>query len=561
MKLRLGLRSEIVTGITLLVLGMILLITLVVLRVIEWVVLQERIQTAERTVHLLQGGLEEGIGSATSLLGADLAEDRGMIEKLRGRSELHAELEALRRNNGLYELFLLNPHFQIVLATHPSRIGERWKDRDIVDALYLEKILTRYREEHLLGIFLVRLGEMKVTAPFWLDGRIAGVMRFTFPMHTAQHAIQKAQFFVFLYLCLDAIVFILCGSFLFFRSFVRPLTTLTDTAEKVVRGDFTARTQREGESEIDHLCRMFDLIVETLEAQEIELAHLEDHLEGLGQELAATQALAIHAEKMATIGQLAAGVAHEIGNPLGAIFGYLDMLKGGTTDPQEREEIITALEAETARIDRIVRELLDYSRPAHPSNTPEDLNAIVRESIAFLQGQKRLRRLTFEVDLEENLPRLPLDAQKFRQVMINLILNAADAMGEGGILRIVSRCDTWRAEYDERHRGLLLQSEHRWPRKKHSRPRVIRGFSNELRPGRRIVTFSVTDTGVGIEASRLERIFDPFYTTKPAGKGTGLGLAIVLQIVESFGGKVAVESTPGAGTTVTIHLPVLEDDE
>ncbi|RME02009.1 MAG: HAMP domain-containing protein [Deltaproteobacteria bacterium] len=561
MRLRLGLRSEIVTNITLLVLGMILLLTLVVLRVIEWVVLQERIQSAEHTVRLLQRELEEGIGSVAPLLATDLQEDRGMIEKLRSRSDLHAKLEALRRDHALYDFYILNSHFQIVLAVHPTRIGEGWKDRDIVDARYVEKILTRYRQEHLLGIFLLRLGEMKVTAPLSLGGRIVGVMRFTLPMNTAQHRIQKAQLFVFLYFCLDAIVFILCGSLLFFRTFGRPLTTLTDAAEKVLQGDFTVRTQRGGEREIDRLFGMFDLIVETLEAQEIELTNLEDHLEGLGQELAATQALAIHAEKMATIGQLAAGVAHEIGNPLGAIFGYLHMLEGGTTDREERETIIAALEAETARIDRIVRELLDYSRPASADNAPEDLNAIIRESVTFLQGQKRLRRLTFEVDLEENLPRLNLDAQKFRQVMINLILNAADAMDDGGLLYIASRCDVWRAQYDERHSGLLLQREHRWPRKKRPRPRVVRGFSNELKPSRRIVVLSVADTGVGIEASRLERIFDPFYTTKPAGKGTGLGLAIVLQIVESFGGKVAVESTPGAGTTVTIYLPVQENGQ
>ena len=224
-----------------------------------------------------------------------------------------------------------------------------------------------------------------------------------------------------------------------------------------------------------------------------------------------------NSEKLASIGKLAAGVAHEINNPLGGILNCLYNLRKRTLTPTRQEEYIASMEDGLRRVQKIVRQLLDFSQQHDPQLSPTDINAVVEQVLvltnhAFVENQIKLDK-----QLHPDLPPLPVDRHMIEQVLMNLILNAVQAIKGGGLITI--------------------------------RTRVAAG----------VLAVDVEDTGCGIPAHVLPHIFDPFFTTKGTGEGTGLGLSVSLGIVERHGGQILVESQVGRGTVFTVCLPFARD--
>ena len=221
-----------------------------------------------------------------------------------------------------------------------------------------------------------------------------------------------------------------------------------------------------------------------------------------------------NAEKLASIGQLAAGVAHEINNPLGGILNCLYNLRKGALSPARQEEYWASMEHGVRRVQKIVRQLLDFSQQHEPAFSPADINRIVDQVLGLTTHLFVPNRIRLETFPTNDLPSVMVDRHMIEQVLMNLILNAVQAMKHGGVLTI--------------------------------RTSAAEG----------ICRVEVKDTGSGIPASVLPRVFDPFFTTKGEGEGTGLGLSVNLGIVERHGGKILVESEVGKGTTFTLCLPV-----
>jgi PAS domain S-box-containing protein len=221
-----------------------------------------------------------------------------------------------------------------------------------------------------------------------------------------------------------------------------------------------------------------------------------------------------NAEKLASIGKLAAGVAHEINNPLGGILNCIYNLRKGTLSPARQEEYWASMEHGVRRVQKIVRQLLDFSQQQEPAFSPADINRIVDQVLGLTTHLFVPNRIRLETFPGNGLPTVMVDRHMIEQVLMNLILNAVQAMKKGGVLTI--------------------------------RTSVAEG----------ICRVEVQDTGSGIPASVLPRVFDPFFTTKGEGEGTGLGLSVNLGIVERHGGKILVESEVGIGTTFTLCLPV-----
>jgi|Deesub1362B_J571_1020462.scaffolds.fasta_scaffold00565_9 signal transduction histidine kinase/HAMP domain-containing protein len=219
----------------------------------------------------------------------------------------------------------------------------------------------------------------------------------------------------------------------------------------------------------------------------------------------------LHAERLATIGTLASGVAHEINNPITSIMLDAERIRDEMLDEKEVKEIAKGIVKQVERIQRITRSLLMFSRHAEMEAREVDLNQIVEESLNVLKP--KLKRVTVEKRLEK-LPHVWGDPAQLQQVFVNLILNAVQAMPDGGRLTVITR-----------------------------------------REGREVVA-EVSDTGVGIPEEHLSKIFDPFFTTKKVGEGTGLGLSICLGIVERHNGRIEVKSKVGEGTTFTVCLPL-----
>jgi two-component system NtrC family sensor kinase len=242
------------------------------------------------------------------------------------------------------------------------------------------------------------------------------------------------------------------------------------------------------------------------------------------KELASAQSKLIQTERLASMGQISAGVAHEINNPLSTILLYSHMLLKRHQDQDPASEEVQMILSEATRCRNIMRGLLDFARQSRVVKEPADLAALVAEVVDNLRLKFARPGLEIAAQLQDDLPQIPLDSDQVRQMLVNLVQNGIDALNGTGRVLISTRLyppDSTAAEA-------------------------------------RAVEIQVRDTGAGMSREVLEQIFTPFYTTKQLGKGTGMGLAIVYGVVKMHAGDISVDSEPGKGTTVTIHLPLAE---
>jgi signal transduction histidine kinase/DNA-binding response OmpR family regulator len=255
-------------------------------------------------------------------------------------------------------------------------------------------------------------------------------------------------------------------------------------------------------------------IVASQVAVAAENARLYEGLQRQMRELRNTEAQLVQSAKLAAIGELAANVAHEINNPMTSILGYTTLLYDETPMSSPRKETLKLIQTESLRIREIVRALLDFSRQRDFAMEPVDIRQAVRDTLALIQRHATLSNCKIVERFADKLPLVEIDVPQCKQVFLNLITNALDAMAYGGTLTVsVSQVgDTIRIEF--------------------------------------------ADTGAGIPAANLPKIFDPFFTTKPAVKGTGLGLSVSLGIVQAHGGTIEVGSEPGKGSRLTVVLPL-----
>lgn len=282
---------------------------------------------------------------------------------------------------------------------------------------------------------------------------------------------------------------------------LRPIHRIVEMSERVIGGDLTARVGIRPPGEFGALCEAVDNMATTLQEREKSLEH-------------ATKQQIGRSEKLASIGRLAAGIAHEINNPLTGVLTFAHLLRDRLIDSDQDREDLDLIIHETQRAAEVVQGLLDFARERPTAQRPLDINAVIQRMVRLVENQKEMRKIHIEQDYGENLPDILGDANQMQQVLLNLFLNAAAAMPDGGILTITTRCD-------ESH-----------------------------------VSIAVADNGCGILPEHLDKVFDPFFTTKPVGQGTGLGLSVSYGIVEQHGGSIELESEVGIGTTFTIRLPL-----
>ena len=229
----------------------------------------------------------------------------------------------------------------------------------------------------------------------------------------------------------------------------------------------------------------------------------------------------VSSEKMASLGKLAAGIAHEINNPLGGILIYSSLMMEDLPEGDSKRGDLARIVQEASRCKDIVKSLLEFARQTEPKMEPTDINRAITDGLFFLENQALFHNVKIIKNLDPFLPFVRGNASQLKQVLINIIVNAAEAMHGNGTLTITSSTS----------------------------------------PDRKWVTLEFTDTGEGIKEENLRRIFDPFFTTKEVGKGTGLGLATSYGIVEDHGGRISVKSKVGEGTTFTIELPTYPEEQ
>ncbi len=273
-----------------------------------------------------------------------------------------------------------------------------------------------------------------------------------------------------------------------------------------------------------------------------EFAALAERFRAMAGGLLDAQRQLVRSEKLAGIGRLAAGVAHEVRNPLGAIGTWIEVLRQRGTEPAVLDDMRTAVD----RIERIVASLLDYARPV-PATEWTDLSSVVRRASHFLEAQGALREMAVDLQLADDTPAVLGDAHALEQVVINLVLNARDSAARRLVVSVQGH-----ALPSERRPAGRVHDDGGVPRIRPVEPRPMRP---ELVAGAAGVLLVVADDGPGIAEEDRERVFDPFYTTRDPGKGTGLGLAIVARTVHEAGGMVWVDRAREGGAAFKVFLP------
>lgn len=286
------------------------------------------------------------------------------------------------------------------------------------------------------------------------------------------------------------------------QNILNPVKTLVNASNEIAKGNYNINISVDSSDELGYLCKTFNTMVGAIVERDNMLK--ED-----------TQKQILHSEKLASLGKLAAGIAHEINNPLTGVLTYSSILLEELKETEYKEDLEIIVN-ETLRCRKIVREILNFARETRIEKESVNLNQIINEILTILEKHVAFQNIGITKDFGDNLPTLNLDINQIKSVINNLALNAADAMTEGGHLSIITR-------FDE-----SAQS----------------------------VTIEFTDTGHGIPEENLTKIFDPFFSTKRTGKGTGLGLSVTYGIIKRHNGTITVKSTIGKGTTFTITLPV-----
>ncbi len=344
----------------------------------------------------------------------------------------------------------------------------------------------------------------------------------------------------------DVAVMFVFGRYLLDRLVLRPMASLTAAADDLAAGNLNQRAQPAETRDFTELAERFNAMTDRLLDAQSQL---------------------VRTEKLATVGRFAAGVAHEVGNPLSAIGTYLDVLRQQGADP----DIVGAASREAARIDRIVRGLLDYARPRDEHPGAVDLEQVIRSVHGLLGAQGALKGVTVTLACEDGLPLVRGNAHALEQVVVNLLLNAVDAAKSGCVVVGAVRW-AYRAPDEPKRRrsdpavGRVVGSADQkgGPRggepssRRSVDPHTRRPWRPELAPGTPGALLYVADSGPGVPPEDRERVFDPFFTTKPPGFGTGLGLAVVQRTVHQAGGVVWVETAREGGAAFKVFLPAAE---
>jgi len=254
------------------------------------------------------------------------------------------------------------------------------------------------------------------------------------------------------------------------------------------------------------------------------------NLKQASEQLRSIQLQLIEAEKMKSIGRLAAGVAHEVKNPLAIITMGVDYLEGLPSDDPTTTEILNEMRAAVKRADNVIRGLLDFSVPRQLEVTVASITDIIQGALMLVRGEMSGAKYTLSTDFQPNLPELRLDPMKVEQVFVNLITNAVHAMPDGGSLAV--------RVYSKQLTGVGEN--------------LAGSVAEAFQVGDQVVVAEIDDSGTGIPEAKLGKIFDPFYTTKPTGKGTGLGLTVTRSIIDLHGGTIEITNRPEGGARATV---------
>ncbi len=316
--------------------------------------------------------------------------------------------------------------------------------------------------------------------------------------------IKKETTILFLVVIIVTLIIAIGLSIYLIQNFLHPVNILVNASKEIAEGNYTIKIPVDSKDELGYLCKTFNSMVAAIVERDNLLK--ED-----------TQKQIIQSEKLASLGKLAAGIAHEINNPLTGVLTYSSILLEELKETEHKDDLEVIVN-ETLRCRKIVREILNFARETRIEKERANVNRVINEMLSILEKHVNFQNIAIVRDFDDAVPDMEIDINQIKQVINNLSLNASDAMPDGGTLTIRTRFDA----------------------------------------GQNTVVVEFIDTGLGISEENIGRIFDPFFTTKQTGKGTGLGLAVTYGIIKRHNGIITVKSSTGEGTRFIIVLPVAQ---
>ncbi len=443
--------------------------------------------------------------------------DRGIHVAMReGRSEdVQRILEEVGQDPDIEKIIIFNTRGKILRASRPELVG-RILERDRLSR-YLDQpdlaVAGHYEGGQLLHSVVKKIrNRPECFACHGKEDPVNGILHVDMSFRKTQEQIADMERTAVWTMLLTAAVLAAGGAILMVRFVERPVAGLVQAMAQVEGGDLEARAALGTRDELGRLADSFNTMVDRLKAAraEIEVYH--------------QQRLA-RAERLATIGELAASLAHEIKNPLAGIAGAIQVMADELPESEPRKEIMREILSQVHRLDRTVRDLLAFARPGKPDIAPCDIHQVLDRVLLLLAESPEAKHVRVVRAYQPGLPWMHADGKLLGQVFLNLLLNAVQAMPTGGQITL---------------RTALLE---------------VNGADGEAGEARgRMVEVTLADTGPGIPPHVLKDIFKPFITTKR--RGTGLGLSVSRRIVEDHGGWIEAESPPGQGATFRIFLPL-----
>ena len=491
----------------LLILSAMLLINVVMIKLAEKHLVQSKLQTGRLLLNTL-----------TQKVGYEIACRNKSWEMLASNAQFMVDVEKA--------LGSANFSMALALDKHGTKVFSygTWGDAETsAMSLSRETLVTRKMSSNFFGtvwgVVWLASEMINISAPVFIEERFAGVVTIGAHLSPLYQSLREAENIILFYIAMNTIILVLFGIHLLSRTVVRPIHELLNITDEFKDMDSVPALADSPPNEIGQLFRSLNLMLNRLEQNKKEMKDYMSSLEKANLEIKKAQDEIIRSEKFASVGRLATGVAHEIGNPIGIVLGYLELLREKNLEDEDKQDYLSRMESEVTRINQIIRDLLDFSRGSGGSVIEVGIHELITETIYMLGPQPMMAhvRMTHTFNASEDL--VKADPNQLKQVFLNIIINAADAMGEDASTNI-----------------LTIESENK-------------GHYIELR---------FTDTGPGITTEEIAHIFDPFYSTKDPGKGTGLGLSVCYSIINGLGGEIRAESSIGQGTTIIISLPLYE---
>ncbi len=378
------------------------------------------------------------------------------------------------------------------------------------------------------GVFWRQSKDAVISSPVKREGIIIGGISIALPLDGVYETLRRSQKILFIYIFINTAILTFIGLYRLSKVYLEPMYRLVKRADDYREDDGMFFAVRKEDNELNQLSKALNRMLERISGDREKLRSMVISLEKANFDLKQAQQEIIRAEKLASVGRLSSGIAHEIGNPIGIIIGYLELLKQKDITGDERAEYIIRTENEVNRINTIIRQLLDLSRPSDTGSKAVSVHEIICDISNVIEPQPMIADIKLELELAAQRDTVFADPNQLRQVFLNLILNAADAISSSK-KKIAGK--------------LVIKSD------------VMPGSdsNDDHMPMLKLIYI---DNGPGISEENLGNIFDPFYTTKEPGKGTGLGLSVSFMIIENFGGKIEATSKEGEGTTITVFLPL-----